>query len=372
MAVPFIDIARTVREISAEVERDWAEVLGRCEFVGGPRVATLERELCRVLQVPQAVSCANGTDALVVALQAAGVVRGSRVALPNLTFWATYEAVAQLGATPVLVDIDPDDCQMSFDDFVRAHDEHRFGAAILVHLFGWASARLDDFRRLCAERGIELIEDGAQSFGVTHRGVPLTAGAATSTLSFYPAKVIGGAMDGGAILFQSRERSDLARSLCNHGRAEHYSYARVGWNSRMGGAQAAFLLRMLARLDIILASRRAGAAYYRARLAEAGPRVRCFGPPPDVAENGYLAVMTLHGCDPVRVGERLAAAGIGSARTYPQTMDQQPPAADALRTGDLRHSRAFCASVFNLPLFAGITEAECEESVRALLGALES
>src|SRR5262249_688455 len=149
--------------------------------------------------VARAVSCANGTDALRIALQAAGVRAGMKVALPNLTFWATFEAAAQLGAVPVLVDVDPEDLQLSLEELRAAHDVHRFDAAILVHLYGWASARVREIRAFCKDRGVALVEDAAQAFGVEAFGRPLLEEAEIAALSFYPAKVLGGAMDGGAI-----------------------------------------------------------------------------------------------------------------------------------------------------------------------------
>ena len=139
--IPFIDLKRLVAHFRSEVLADWAACLDNTEFVGGPRVAAVEKKLASSLGVPIVVSCANGTDALLVALPAIGVKRGMKVALPNLTFWATFEAVAQLGAEiPVLVDIDPDDLHVSLDELRAAHDAHHFEALMLVHLFGWTSS----------------------------------------------------------------------------------------------------------------------------------------------------------------------------------------------------------------------------------------
>lgn len=371
MPVPFIDLSRIVARVRNDVLTDWADCLEKCEFVGGPRVAAVERKLATTLGAPKVVSCANGTDALVVGLAAMGVGRGSKVALPNLTFWATFEAIVQLGATPVLVDVDPDDLQLSLDQLRSAHEIHRFDAAILVHLFGWTSARLGEIRAFCTERGVALLEDGAQAFGVDVGGEPVLSKAEVATLSFYPAKVVGGAMDGGAITMQTGEREALVRSLCNHGRSDHYSYAHVGWNSRMGGVQAAFLSRVLDELPAILESRRKAAAFYRARLAGDG-RVKVHGPPPGVVENGYLNVVTVAGKRSADLVDALKKAGVGAARTYPETMDIQAPVAKsgAILHGDLTVSKRFCESVVNLPLFYGIREDECETSARALLSAI--
>jgi UDP-2-acetamido-2-deoxy-ribo-hexuluronate aminotransferase len=367
MPVPFIDLGRLVARVREDVLPVWAECLDKCDFVGGPRVGALEKKLAGALGVPRVVSCANGTDALLVGLQALGVRRGMKVALPNLTFWATFEAVVQLGATPVLVDVDPDDLQLSLHALRAAHDAHRFEAAMLVHLYGWTSAQLAEMRAFCKEREIRLLEDGAQCFGVQAFGEPILAGADVATLSFYPAKVVGGAMDGGAITMQSADHEALVRSICNHGRSEHYAYAHVGWNSRMGGIQAAFLSRILDEVPAILESRRTASAYYRAELASVRG-LRVHGPPPGVTENGYLNVITLDDKPAQQIVDGLKAAGIGAARTYPQTMDVQPPAkaAGAIVHGDLRHSRRICESVVNLPLFYGIREDECAAAVKAL------
>lgn len=371
MPVPFIDLSRLTARVRDDVLPAWTECFDKCEFVGGPRVVALEKKLAGVLKTPHAVSCANGTDALIIGLQALGVKRGSRVALPNLTFWATLEAIVQLGAIPVLIDVDPDDLQIDFAELASAHDAHRFDAAVLVHLFGWTSARLAAIRAFCKERGVALLEDGAQCFGVEVGGEPVLAKATVGTVSFYPAKVIGGAMDGGAITLQSEEQEKLVRSLCNHGRSDHYSYAHIGWNSRMGGVQAAFLGRMLDELPAVLASRRSCAEFYRQRLAN-NPKVRVYGPPPGVVENGYLNVVTVQGKTGQELAAALKAAGIGCANTYPETMDIQPPIKNggAILHGDLKVSKAFCKSVVNLPLFFGIREDEREASAAALLAAV--
>lgn len=369
--VPFIDLSRLIPRIRKDVLEAWTECLDRCEFVGGPRVGAVEKKLAGALGVPHVVSCANGTDALIVALQALGVKRGMKVALPNLTFWATFEAVAQLGAVPVLVDIDPDDLQVSLDELKSAHEAHRFEALMLVHLFGWTSSRLGEIRAFCKERDVAVVEDGAQCFGVEVAGKPVLADAGVATLSFYPAKVVGGAMDGGAITVQTKEHEAFLRSLCNHGRSDHYAYAHVGWNSRMGGLQAAFITRVLDEVPAILESRRATSTWYRDRLSEGaafGKKVRVYGPPAGVVENGYLSVLTVEGKRGQEVVDALKAAGIGAARTYPETMDVQPPAraAGAIVHGDLRRSKAFCEKVVNLPLFYGMRDDEREAAVRAL------
>lgn len=366
MGVPFIDLKRSLIPLKSKVLADWERCFDETQFVGGAFVAKLEERLRASLQVKHAVPCANGTDAIILALQAAGIKSGMKVAIPNMTFWATYEAVAQIGAEAVLVDIDATDLQLSYDGVVAAHERFKLDAVIIAHLMGWCSSQLQDLRAFCQKQNIRLIEDGAQSYGVAISGEPVYKGAEVGTVSFYPAKVIGGAMDGGLVTTNSDEIASLVRVLQNHGRATHYSYSHVGWNSRMGGIQASFLVHCVDHADEFLNSRRAAVQWYRERLADLGEKVHMYQPPKGVQENGYLVALT----SPVATGEKISSAlkamDIGSANTYPQTIDVQAPAAGALKVGDLRVGKEFCERVFNLPLFAGITQDEVSRSVDAL------
>lgn len=369
MRVPFIDLKRSVDRIRDDVLSDWTSCLDNCEFVGGPGVQKLEKLLVQELGCRHVVTCANGTDALVVGLQALGIKPGMKVAVPNMTFWAPFEAIVQLGAVPVLVDIDSDDLQMSFSEFRAGHEKFRFNAAILVHLFGWASAELQSFRDYCKAEGIALLEDGAQSYGVKVQDEPVYAAAQVSTLSFYPAKVLGAAGDAGAIMSPDPKLAEVLRALCNHGRAGHYTYDYVGWNSRMSGVQAHFLLRMFAQVDSLIASRLEAEAFYYEFFSAYARHCRVFKAPIGIQGNGYLIVIE----SLKQTGDELAAKlkdmRIGCARTYPQTLCEQGPAQGSLRTSDLRHSQRFSKMVINLPLFAGITREECQLAAESLLAA---
>ncbi len=366
MRVPFIDLKRIVDPIRQQVIEDWTNCLENCEFVGGAGVQKLEKTLMQRLESSHVVSCANGTDALVIGLQALGVGPGMKVAVPNMTFWAPFEAIVQVGATPVLVDINPDDLQMDFDEFRRGHREHHFDAAILVHLFGWTSAALASFRSFCRSEGITLLEDGAQSYGVRAGGESVYTAAQLSTISFYPAKVLGAAGDAGAIMSPDPKVAEKVRALCNHGRAGHYTYDYVGWNSRMSGAQAHFLLRMIEQVDGLIASRRVAEDYYYNHFEALSKHCRVFKAPSGVTGNGYLIVIE----SLKQTGDELAAKlrdlKIGCARTYPQTLCEQGPAQNALRTSDLKHSQRFSRMVINLPLFGGITLEECRMAAESL------
>lgn len=369
--IPFIDLKETTELIKADVLSDWMHVLENHAYIGGSHVKNFESELEQNLNVKSALTCANGTDALLIALQAVGVQAGDYVAIPNLTFWATYEAVGQLGAKAILIDINPDDLQMSLTEFKKAFEIYRFKAAILVHLMGWTSAQVTEIRCYCKTNDIFLIEDGAQSYGVKiPNGENVYSNALLATLSFYPAKVFGGCMDGGAIVSSDLALIDKCRALCNHGRMAHYSYKYLGWNSRMGGLQAAFLSRTIKHVEHIVEVRRKCFEKYIDLLSDKTPFLKCFHPPENVIGNGYLAVFGVQNKSVLDVVEFFKKNGISTGRVYPETMDQQEPAKNAHRVSDLKYSKTFCEQVINLPLFYGITTEQIERSANILLEAL--
>lgn len=363
--IPFIDLHPVSQLVADAVLPRWASALSRCEFVGGAAVQEFERELAGHCGTREAVTCGNGTDALRLALQAAGVGPGTHVALPNLTFWATFEAIVQLGAIPILVDISPDDLQLDLDELRRAHDAHRFRHAVLVHLYGWASAQLSEIRTFCASREICLVEDAAQALGAQVGGRPVLADAAVASLSFYPAKVLGGCMDGGAVVTGDAALSATVRSLANHGRTAHYAHEQVGWNSRMSALAAHYLREVLRHADEIVDARRALGARYRARWADAAPAARLRGPGAGVRDNGYLVVLECQ-----HSAERYVAGfeqrGIAVRRTYPETLaDQAGARGRFVATGELAQSRAFVQRVLNLPLYFGMAERDVDTVVEA-------
>ncbi len=365
MSVPFIDLQRFEPDFQQRWLERVTEISARTQFVGGPAVANLEQRMARDTGTQAVVGCANGTDALQLGLRALGVGNGDLVLLPDATFWATFEAIVNCGARPVTVDIDPTDLQMDFDLFCTAVDRLKPKAAILVHLYGWGSARLDDFRSFCQERDLPLLEDGAQVYGVTWNGKPIYQGAQLATVSFYPAKVLGACGDAGAVLCNAADQAETIRQLSNHGRTSHYEHGLLGWNSRLGGFDAAYLDLSLDYLDERLRQRRAITATYRERLAPLG--VQVLTPPAGYVENGYLNVCRFAPSERERVGAVLREHGIGFGNVYPGAMSEQPGAKGHLveHVGG-SEARALGRSVLNLPVFAGMTRAEVDEVVRVV------
>ncbi len=368
MPVPFIDLKRLE---SGFLDR-WTEKVRTMSentaFIGGPEVATLEQTLIEKNSVEHAISCANGTDALQLALRAVGVGRGDTVLLPDFTFWATFEAVVNVGADPVTVDIDPAEMHMDFELFQKAVDQHKPKAAMIVHLYGWGTSKLAELRAFCKERGVILVEDGAQAYGAKFKGDSIYKGAEISTISFYPAKVLGAAGDAGAVLTSNADYAKKVRSMANHGRSEHYSYGYVGWNSRMDSFQAAFLNLAHEFIDARLDSRRKSAEFYR--KAFAGTAHKCITPPADYVENGYLNLMVYEPAERDRIGAVLKEKGIGFAMVYPGAMSEQDGAKSYIKAAvGGEHASKAGKSVLNLPLFPYMTDAELEEVVATVQGA---
>lgn len=370
MAVPFIDLKRFEPDFLARWAEKCSHLTKTTQYVGGPEVIRLEENLKQISGAAAVVGCANGTDALQLALRAVGVGEGDIVLIPDATFWATFEAVVNVGARPVTVDINSADLQLDYDLFVKAAGKHRPKAAIIVHLYGWGSGRLDDFRSFCRGHGIALIEDGAQAHAVVYKNRSIYKDAHIATVSFYPAKVLGSCGDAGAVYCESAELADTVRKLGNHGRTTHYGHGLVGWNSRLGGFDAGFLNLSLEYMEARLASRRRVTALYRARFAELGlPHV---APPADYVENGYLSVALI---DPEKRGAVEAVLkenGIGFGNVYPGAMSRQP-GASAFLAGKVGGKQAdlLSRSVLNLPVFAYMTDAEIEEVLTAFRRALE-
>lgn len=369
--VPFIDLKRYESGFQDALNAKFNTMTANAQFIGGEEVSRLESRLKEVLGVGFAVSCANGTDALQLALRALGVGRGDTVLVPNVTFWATFEAVVNVGADPATLDADLSDGGISLQALGEAIDRLNPKAAIIAHLYGWGTARLAEIRALCKARGVLLLEDGAQCYGATFKGKSIYEGALISTTSFYPAKVLGAAGDGGAVFTDDPELADRVRRLSNHGRTTHYGYGLLGWNSRLDSLQAAFLNLSLDHIDARIASRRQSAAFYQAHLPALGLELML--PPADYEENGYCNVCLIRDQTLKSTLEaKLKAEGVGFGNIYPGVMSRQP-GADGVSKGHFggEVGETLCASVLNLPLFPYMKPDELErvlDVVRSVTG----
>ena len=369
--VPFIDLKR----FEPGFLEKWHEVVehmsAHAQFIGGEQIEKLENTLKESCNVNQAISCANGTDAIQLALRAIGVGEGDEVIVPDLTFWATFEAVVNVGASPITVDVSLDDGGIDFEAFNEAIKVKKPKAAIIAHLYGWGSKYLDEIRQICNEKDILLVEDGAQCFGVNWKNKPIFSQALISTTSFYPAKVFGAAGDAGAVMTNDLELAKKVRSLSNHGRSSHYGYQYVGWNSRMDSIQAAYLNLSYQYLNYKIKSRRFSDNFYRIHIRSATAPFMSI--PTEYEENGYCNVMQIDDANlKSDLESALRNAKIGFGNIYPSTLSEQActPKFSNNHFGG-RNASKLSKSILNLPLFPYMTDKELNEVVRVVRSVLQ-
>ena len=371
MTVPFIDLKRFEPGFLEKWSNKVSELSANASFIGGEEVARLEVKLSEFTRTQYAVTCANGTDALQLALRAVHVEKDDIVLVPNMTFWATFEAVVNVGATPVTVDSDIADGGVCYQSLLEAIDKYQPKAIIIAHLYGWASKSLLKIRECCKAKNIPLVEDGAQCFGTTYMGKSIYEGAYISTTSFYPAKVLGAAGDGGAVFTDDEALATRVRQLANHGRTSHYGYGLVGWNSRLDSLQAAYLNISMGYLDKRIESRKNAVAFYNSELPKIG--LEQMIAPSDFSENGYCNVCLIRDSKQKDIIQRkLTENKIGFANIYPGTMSQQI-CSDKYMLAHVGGTGAedICNSVLNLPVFPYIKEQELE-FVMTTLKAIEA
>jgi len=328
-----------------------AEVVESGRFILGPNVQAFEQEAAEFLGVPRTVGVANGTDALVLALNAMGIGPGDEVICPSFTFYATAEAIAQRGATPVFADIDPATLNLDPED-VAAKVTEKTRALMPVHLFG----RVMPLAGL-ADLGVPILEDAAQAFGaedVARTGV-------LSTFSFYPSKNLFAFGDAGLVAANDEELADRVALLRFHGSREKREFQAVGYNSRLDEIQAAVLRLFLGEIDGWNQARRDAAARYR----ELGLGELCELPPDEPGHVYHMYVVRSPDRD--RLAQALAEAGIGHASYYVTPLHLQP----ALRylgyeDGALPETERAARENLALPMWAGIP-VEAQERIVSVI-----
>ena len=351
------------------------EVLESAAFIQGPPVAQFAAELGEYLGGAHVIPCANGTDALTLALMSLNLPAGAEIIIPAFTYVATLEAAALLGLRPVLADVCPDTFNLD-PAAVEAALTPRTGAIIAVHLFGQC-ADLDALRTISAQHGVALIEDNAQAIGATFRfqnGETAFAGAVgdVGTTSFFPSKNLGGLGDGGALLTADASRAALLGQLANHGQSRKYHHQRIGLNSRLDTLQAALLRVKLRQLAHHTAARQAVAARYDAALATVlGLRIPARDPRSSHVFHQYTIQVD-------EAGRRddlqnyLRRLGIPTMIYYPLPMHAQPAYAYlSYRAGQFPVAERLCGAVLSLPIHPLLTVEQQEyiiSSVEAFFG----
>jgi UDP-2-acetamido-2-deoxy-ribo-hexuluronate aminotransferase len=371
MTIPFIDLKRFEEGFLQLWTEKVTQISSTASFIGGLEVAQLEETLTGLTGTKFAVSCANGTDAIQLALRALDVGRGDLVLVPNMTFWATFEAIVNVNATPVTVDSELSDGGIDFSAFTEAVEKYRPKAAVIAHLYGWGSANLQKIRDYCAANNVLLIEDGAQCFGTQYNNESIYKGALISTTSFYPAKVFGAAGDGGAVFTSDELLAKRVRQLANHGRTSHYGYGLVGWNSRLDSLQGAYLNLAVEFLPARIESRLNAVNFYKKHLSGIG--IHHIDAPAAYVENGYCHVGLIENTDlKDTIEAALKINNIGFGNIYPGAMSDQECSKRYMHAhvGGGK-AQQICSTVINLPVFPYITSAELSTVVDVVNSACE-
>ena len=355
MSVPLFDgftpLAPLRRELSAAIDR----VIDSERFILGPEVAAFERELAAYCGASHAVGVANGTDAITIALRSLGVGAGDEVVLPSFTFYASAEAIAPTGATPVFCDVDPHTYCVTADT-VRAALTPRTKAVIAVHLFGNVAPVVD-----IEALGVPVLEDAAQAIGSSaQRGRPGALGVA-ATFSFYPSKNLPCFGDGGAIVTRDKRIAERARVLRFHGSRDKVNYEQLGYNSRLDELQAAILRVQLPHLDDWADGRRRAASYYeQVGLGE------LVGLPRAVAGSSpawHLYVVSHPQVE--RLEAALASAGVGFKAYYRTPVHRQPPMRRWAGRVELPGTELAARAHLAIPMSAVLTRKQAELVVAA-------
>ncbi len=265
MRIPMVDLAGQYRDLQSELQPAMLAALQAAQFILGPNVQAFEKEAAEYLGVKHAISCANGTDALHLALLAAGIGPGDEVITTPFTFIATAEAIAYVGAKAVFVDIDPQTFNIDVDLAAKAITP-KTRALLPVHLFG-QPANIAPLQALAQQHGLRLIEDCAQSFGASVAGRQTGSIGDIGSFSFFPSKNLGCYGDGGMVTTQSDAMAETLRMLRNHGSKVRYYHDIIGYNSRLDELQAVVLRAKLPRIDHYNQERRRVAHRYNAGLA---------------------------------------------------------------------------------------------------------
>lgn len=345
--IPMVDLRLQYQLLKEEIDRAVLDCLEHAQFIGGPLVKNFEEALGAYLQMPNVITCANGTDALQLALMVLDLPAGSKVIVPAFTYIAPVEVIQLLGLVPVFADADAE----TFNSGIKEIEAVYTGdvkAIIAVHLFG-KPCQMEAIAAFAGSKGIALIEDNAQSLGA-EKNIQRNS---ILTTSFFPSKNLGAYGDGGALMTRDDLMTEKLRSMANHGQRERYTHERVGINSRLDALQAAILSVKLRHLDRFIAARRKAAAFYTEALKDI-PQIKT----PAVSPSHTFHQYTLK----VEAGQRdalqqyLQAKGISTAIYYPLPVYRQK--AYAQNDLFLPVTEQLCQTVLSLPIYPEISEAQ--------------
>ena len=340
----FIDLKAQRLRIANKIDARIAKVLAHGAFIMGPEVAEMEARLAAYTGAEYCISVASGTDALFISLLALGIGPGDEVITTPFTFVATVETIVLAGATPVLVDIEPETYNIDWRQLEDAITS-RTRAIMPVSLYGQPSD-MDEINEIAAKYGISVIEDGAQSFGASYKGRKSGSLSTIGCTSFFPSKPLGCYGDGGAIFTSDSKLAKTCRQLRVHGQEQRYIHSRIGVGGRMDTVQCAVVLAKLEIFDDEFQARAEVAARYNAMLVNAGiqlPIIRS-------DRNSAYAQYTVRVADRDRVQADLKEKCIPTAVHYPRPLHHQPAYVDCCCYDHLPNAEEATAEVISLPM----------------------
>lgn len=361
--IQMVDLSAQYQKIKPAIDDAIAEVINTTAFINGPAVGHFAQELGAYLGAAHVIPCANGTDALQIALMALGLQPGDEVITPSFTYIATTEVIALLGLTPVFVEVDPQTFCIDVSA-IEAAITPRTKAIVPVHLYGQA-ADLNAIMELAQQHNLFVVEDNAQAIGSDYH---LTNGSVQKTgtighigcTSFFPSKNLGCYGDGGALYTQDAELAKKIKMIANHGQEQKYVHDVVGCNSRLDTIQAAVLRIKLRQLDNYIDARRAVAAAYDAAFAQIpGVEIPFRAPDSKHVFHQYTLKLSGHSRDVLQA--HLQAAGIPSMIYYPIPAHRQKMFASFdLQDLHLPLTEQLCGQVISLPIHTEMDEQQLQ------------
>ncbi len=364
MQIPMVDLGIQYRELKNDIDQAISGVLDTTQFILGPQGRAFEAEMAEYLGVKHAFGVASGTDALHLALRAAGLGQGDEIITSPFTFIATAEAIAYVGATPVFVDIDPLTFNIDVQQVEQAITANT-KAILPVHLFG-QPADLQPLKALCDAHQLLLVEDCAQSCGATYAEKMTGGWGDLGCYSFFPSKNLGCFGDGGLITTNDDSLAEEIRVLRNHGSRERYHHEIIGYNSRLDDLQAAILRVKLRHLDRFNQQRRKSAHLYSKLLGDLGLEVPYEDGKGTHVYHQYTIMSDRRGS----IHEALTAANIASAVYYPIPLHRQKVFLDACKNLSLPKSEVAAERVLSLPIYPELQTSQVEQVVAVIASAL--
>jgi len=356
--IPLLDLNAQYRSLERDIQAAVGRVLASQQFILGPEVRELEREIASYCQCSDGIGCASGSDALLLALMACGVGSGDEVITTPFSFFATAGSVARLGAKTVFVDID----EMTFNigpDLIERAITKKTKVIMPVHLFGQC-AEMDRINELAKANQVAVIEDAAQAIGAEYKQRRAGSIGLIGCFSFYPSKNLGGAGDGGMLTTNDAEMAQTLRDLRSHGARKKYYHDHVGINSRLDSLQAAILRVKFPYLDRWTEARRENAKKYRALFEEHGSAIADNVRPPAESSSAHHVYnqFVIRAKDRDNLRSFLAERGIGTEVYYPLPLHLQTCFKGlGYKAGDFPEAERAAQEALAIPIYPELDEA---------------